>query len=66
MLRYATEGNHLLQRIAYISSIPAAAGERGDPGVAAAALVPLLVQLSFEDDPEIKHALAQVIAPLGG
>lgn len=61
--RYSAEGNHLLQRISYISSIPAAAAE-SSAGDAAGVLIPLLVQLSFEDDPEIRHAVAQVIAPL--
>eukprot|EP00887_Chlorella_sp_A99_P000948 scaffold5.g948.t1 len=56
--RYSAEGNHLLQRISYISSIPAAAAE-SSAGDAAGVLIPLLVQLSFEDDPEIRHAVAQ-------
>lgn len=69
VLRYSGESSHLLQRISYICSIPAAAAESlsaapGSAATVAGALLPLLVQLSFDDDPEIKHAAATVIAPL--
>ena len=64
----AGEGNPVGQRVAHILSIPAAAAAERGPHAAEGAralLLPLLTQLAFDDDPDIKHATAEVLGILG-
>ena len=61
---WAAEGNPPGQRVAYIQSIPQAAAQCSLEE-ARVLLLPLLAQLIFDDHPDVKHAAAEVLGPLG-
>lgn len=54
----------MLQRIAYVRGIPAAAAEC-DSLESTSVLLPVLRDLCMDDDPEVRHAAAAVVGPLG-
>lgn len=64
VIEWAAEGNPPGQRVAHILSIPAAAAESSLED-ARSMLLPLLSQLAFDDHPDVKHATAEVLGPLG-
>lgn len=61
---WAAEGNPPGQRVAYILSLPAVAAECSLED-ARGVLLPLVSQLVWDEHPDIKQAVAEVMGPLG-
>lgn len=62
ILKFTSKECHVLQRIAYVRGIPAAA--ECDSQESTSVLLPVLLDLCMDADPEVRHAAAAVVGPL--